>query len=152
MRNSFLDFLQFQKFLPTVGEIFVDFRQIFSDRVFKTVLHASRVTFWGTLVFFRKKLILDSTLLSRTSATFFGNSSEIFRVFGQKRQGCQNCIPFVRWRFCRKAIVFKSLIVDRKVWSFCNNLLDFHEKNPWNLLYLLSMCRQKHFDENPLPL
>ena len=54
----FLNFLRFQKFLPTVGEIFVDFRQIFSDRVFKTVLHASRVTFWGTLVFLRKNYFL----------------------------------------------------------------------------------------------
>ena len=109
----FLDFLQFQKFLPTVGEVFVDFRPIFIDRVIKTLLHVSRVTFWGTLDFLRKKLILDSTLLSRTrtSATFFGNSLEVSRVFGQKRQGCQNCIAFVRRNFPRKSIGLKNLIV-----------------------------------------
>ena len=65
--------------------------------------------------FFLMNILIWLNLLSRTSAKFFWALGKKSLSFWPKRQGCQNCIPFVNRRFLWKATVFKSLIVVRYV-------------------------------------
>ena len=77
---------------------------------------------------FRKILNFNSIFVYRTSASLFGNLAEIFKTFGQNRQGCQNCILFVCCNFLRKSIVLKSSIVISYLRSVSDDFLDHRSK------------------------
>ena len=97
----------------TLSKSFGHLARVFR-KVFETVIHVSRETFWGK--FFPRKL--NCSPFSEIERKFFGLLMEVFW------QSCRNCILPFRRKISGKVIFFGNLFISFGIWAFFGLLMN----------------------------